>query len=129
MIAPGVNMSDVNAKVNDVLADGLTALGLIKDKSGLRQSYTHGLSHSVGLQVHDLGGTLTVGVLRPGMVITIEPGLYIPAEHLGIRIEDDVVVTETGYEVISAAAPKSVAEVEKLMQEQGVEFSRYLIKK
>ena len=129
MIAPGVNMSDVNTKVNDVLADGLTALGLIKDRSGLRQYYTHGLSHSVGLQVHDLGGTLTVGVLRPGMVITIEPGLYIPAENLGIRIEDDVVVTETGYEVISAAAPKSVAEVEKLMQEHGVEFSRYLIKK
>jgi Xaa-Pro aminopeptidase len=129
MIAPGVNMSDVNAKVNDVLTEGLIALGLIKDKSGLRQYYTHGLSHSVGLQVHDLGGALTVGVLKPGMVITIEPGLYIPAENLGVRIEDDVVVTETGHEVITASAPKTIAEIEKLMKETGTEFSRYLVRK
>jgi Xaa-Pro aminopeptidase len=70
-----------------------------------------------------------VGVLKPGMVITIEPGLYIPAESLGVRIEDDVLVTESGHEVITAGAPKSVAEVEKLMKEAGMEFSRYLIKK
>jgi Xaa-Pro aminopeptidase len=129
MVAPGVNMADINAKVNDVLAEGLVALGLIKDKTGLRQYYTHGLSHSVGLQVHDLGGANTVGVLKPGMVITIEPGLYIPAESLGVRIEDDVVVTETGHEVITAAAPKSVADVEKLMREPGMDFGRYLIRK
>ncbi len=129
MIAPGVDMTDINNKVNDVLAEGLVALGLIKDKSGLRQFYTHGLSHSVGLQVHDLGGALTVGVLKAGMVITIEPGLYIPAENLGVRIEDDVVVTDAGHEVITAAAPKAVAEIERLMQEKGMEFSRYLIKK
>jgi Xaa-Pro aminopeptidase len=129
MVAPGVNMADINAKVNDVLAEGLIALGLIKDKSGLRQYYTHGLSHSIGLQVHDLGGANTVGVLKPGMVITIEPGLYIPAENLGVRIEDDVVVTETGHEVITSGAPKSVAEVEKLMKEPGMDFSRYLIRK
>jgi Xaa-Pro aminopeptidase len=127
MVAPGVNMSDINARVNDVLAEGLIALGLIKDKSGLRQYYTHGLSHSVGLQVHDLGGANTVGVLKPGMVITIEPGLYIPAESLGVRIEDDVVVTETGHEVITSGAPKSVAEVERLMKEPGMDFSRYLV--
>jgi Xaa-Pro aminopeptidase len=127
MVAPGVNMSDINARVNDVLANGLIALGLIKDKSGLRQYYTHGLSHSVGLQVHDLGGALTVGVLKPGMVITIEPGLYIPAESLGVRIEDDVVVTDTGHEVITASVPKTIAEIEKLMKERGTEFSRYLI--
>jgi Xaa-Pro aminopeptidase len=129
MVAPGVNMADVNAKVNDVLTEGLIALGLIKDKSGLRQYYTHGLSHTIGLQVHDLGGANTVGVLKPGMVITIEPGLYIPAENLGVRIEDDVLVTESGHDVITAGAPKSVADVEKLMKETGMEFSRYLIKK
>ncbi len=129
MVAPGVSMTDVNNKVNDVLTEGLIALGLIKDKSGLRQYYTHGVSHSIGLQVHDLGGALTVGVLRPGMVITIEPGLYIPAENLGIRIEDDVVVTETGHEVITAGAPKAVVEIEKLMKEPGMSFSRYLIRK
>jgi Xaa-Pro aminopeptidase len=129
MVAPGVNMADVNAKVNDVLTEGLIALGLIKDRSGLRQYYTHGLSHTVGLQVHDLGGANTVGVLKPGMVITIEPGLYIPAESLGVRIEDDVLVTESGHEVITAGAPKSVAEVEKLMKEAGMDFARYLVKK
>jgi Xaa-Pro aminopeptidase len=129
LVGPGVNMADVNAKVNDVLTEGLIALGLIKDRSGLRQYYTHGLSHSVGLQVHDLGGANTVGVLKPGMVITIEPGLYIPAENLGVRIEDDVLVTETGREVITAAAPKSVGDVEKLMKEAGMDFSRYLVKK
>jgi Xaa-Pro aminopeptidase len=129
MIAPGVDMAAVNTRVNDLLAEGLIAFGLIKDRSGLRQYYTHGLSHSVGLQVHDLGGANTVGILKPGMVITIEPGLYIPAEKLGIRIEDDVVVTETGHEVITASAPKSVAEIEKLMREPGTEFGRYLIRK
>ena len=128
MIAPGVNMADVNAKVNDVLTEGLIALGLIKDKSGLRQYYTHGLSHTIGLQVHDLGGANTVGVLKPGMVITIEPGLYIPAENLGVRIEDDVLVTESGHDVITAGAPKSVADVEKLMKEPGLDLSRYLIR-
>jgi Xaa-Pro aminopeptidase len=129
MVAPGVNMTDIDNKVKDVLAEGLIRLGLIKDTSGLRQYYTHGLSHSVGLQVHDLGGALTVGVLKPGMVITIEPGLYIPAEKLGVRIEDDVVVTETGHEVMTTAAPKAVADVEKMMQEAGMDVSRYLIRK
>ena len=129
MVAPGVNMADINAKVNDVLTEGLIGLGLIKDRSGLRQYYTHGLSHSVGLQVHDLGGANTVGVLKPGMVITIEPGLYIPAENLGVRIEDDVLVTENGREVITAGAPKSVADVERLMKEPGLDFGRYLIRK
>jgi Xaa-Pro aminopeptidase len=129
MIAPGVDMADVNAKVNDVLAEGLIALGLTKDKSGLRQYYTHGLSHSVGLQVHDLGGANTAGVLKPGMVITIEPGLYIPAENLGVRIEDDVVVSETGHDVITSGAPKGVVEVEKVMKGPGIDFSRYLVNK
>jgi Xaa-Pro aminopeptidase len=129
MVGPGVNMTDINNRVNEVLTEGLIALGLIKDKSGLRQYYPHGLSHSVGLEVHDLGGALTVGVLKPGMVITIEPGLYIPAENLGVRIEDDVVVTEAGHEVITSGAPKTVAEVEKLMREPGMDFSRYLVKK
>jgi Xaa-Pro aminopeptidase len=129
MVGPNVNMADVNARVNEVLAEGLIRVGLIQDKSGLRQYYTHGLSHSIGLDVHDLGGALTTGVLKPGMVITIEPGLYIPAENLGIRIEDDVLVTPAGYEVITSAAPKSAAEVEKLMKEPGMDPARYTVKK
>jgi Xaa-Pro aminopeptidase len=126
MVAPGVKMSDISSRVNDILAEGLIKVGLIKDKSGLRRYYTHGLSHGIGLQVHDIGG---LGVLEPGMVITIEPGLYIPDENLGVRIEDDVLVTATGYECITAAAPKSVADVEKLMKEEGLDFTRYLVRR
>ena len=132
MVGPGVKMADVNAKVNDILAEGLVALGLIKDKTGLRQYYTHGLSHPIGLQVHDVtggGGQTLGGTLQPGMVITIEPGIYIREEGLGVRIEDDVLVTETGREVITAAAPKTVAEIEALMKQEGMDFGRYLIKK
>jgi Xaa-Pro aminopeptidase len=132
MIGPGVKMADVNAKVNDIIADGLVKLGLIKDRTGLRQYYMHGLSHPVGLQVHDVTGgpgqTLG-GTLEPGMVITIEPGIYIREEGLGVRIEDDVVVTETGHDVITAAAPKSVAEVEALMKQGGMDFGRYLVRR
>jgi Xaa-Pro aminopeptidase len=129
MVGPGVSMTAINTRVNDILAEGLIKLGLIKDKSGLRRYYTHGLSHSIGLDVHDLGGSLTVGALEPGMVITIEPGLYIPEEKLGVRIEDDVLVTPTGYECITSAAPKAVADVEKLMKEPGIDFTRYLVRK
>ncbi len=129
LIGPEVKMADVNTRVNDILAEGLIKVGLIKDKSGLRQYYTHGLSHSIGLDVHDLGGGLTTGILKPGMVITIEPGLYVPAENLGIRIEDDVLVTPSGYEVITAAAPKSVADVEKIMKEPGMDTTRYTVRR
>jgi Xaa-Pro aminopeptidase len=132
MIGPGVKMADVNAKVNDIIGEGLVTLGLIKDKTGLRRYYTHGLSHPIGLQVHDVtggGGQTLGGTLQPGMVITIEPGIYIREEGLGVRIEDDVLVTDTGHEVMTAAAPKSVSEIEALMKENGMNFRRYLIKR
>jgi Xaa-Pro aminopeptidase len=125
MVAPGVSMRDVSEKVDDVLTDGLVKLGLIKDKSQLRQYYYHGLSHSIGLQVHDVGG---LGQLEPGMIITIEPGLYLRGEGLGVRIEDDVLITESGHMVLTAGAPKAVEDVERLMKEDGLDFSRYLIK-
>ncbi len=77
--------------------------------------FPHGLSHWLGMDVHDVGDYARP--LEPGMVITIEPGIYLADEGLGVRIEDDVLVTESGHEVLSAAAPKSVAEVESLMAE------------
>lgn len=82
---------------------------------------------SIGLQVHDVGA---LGKLETGMVITIEPGLYVPEEGFGIRIEDDVVVTETGHQVITSAVPKAAQEVEAMMK-QGSSFNlqRYWIKK
>jgi len=127
MMKPGVSMREVNAKVNDVLGDGLVRLGVIKDKADTFRYSLHGPSHPIGLLVHDVGST---AVLQPGMVVTMEPGLYLPAEELGIRIEDDVLITETGCEVITASVPKSVAAIEALMKSGGgIDFSRYLVKK
>jgi Xaa-Pro aminopeptidase len=88
-----------------------------KDKQGrsLGRYYIHGLSHHLGLDVHDPGGALRP--LEPGMVITIEPGIYIPEENLGVRIEDDVLITPTGYTLLTARLPRSVDEIEKIMAE------------
>jgi len=74
----------------------------------------HGVSHHIGMDVHDPGPGNAP--LAPGMVFTDEPGLYFPDEALGFRIEDDVLVTATGHEVLSAVAPKTVAEIERLLQ-------------
>ena len=93
-----------------------------KDLEGrsLGQYYIHGLSHHVGLDVHDPSGPMqdyNKRPLEPGMVITIEPGIYIPEEKLGVRIEDDVLVTATGYKQLTARLPRSVDEIEKIMAE------------
>jgi len=86
-----------------------------KDKEGrsLGRYYIHGLSHHVGLDVHDSSGPARP--LEPGMVITIEPGIYIPEESLGVRIEDDVLITPTGYKLLTARLPRSPDEIEKIM--------------
>jgi Xaa-Pro aminopeptidase len=75
--------------------------------------FAHDLSHWLGLNVHDVGGDRNTP-LQPGMVITIEPGIYLREESLGIRIEDDVLVTEAGHRVLSDAVPRTVAEIEAL---------------
>ena len=75
--------------------------------------FIHGLSHWLGMDVHDVGDYSTP--LKPGMVFTIEPGIYLAPEGLGVRIEDDVLVTVTGAEWLSAKAPKTTAEIERLM--------------
>jgi Xaa-Pro aminopeptidase len=66
------------------------------------------------MDVHDVGDYSTP--LGPGMVLTIEPGLYIPGERIGIRIEDDILVTDTGFEILSAGAPRAPDEIEQLMR-------------
>ena len=78
--------------------------------------FIHGLSHWLGMDVHDVGSYMTP--LAPNMVFTVEPGIYIPEERLGVRIEDDVVVTATGYELLSGGAPRTAAEVEKVMKQR-----------
>jgi Xaa-Pro aminopeptidase len=78
--------------------------------------FIHGLSHWLGMDVHDVGNYATP--LAPNMVFTVEPGIYIPEEKLGVRIEDDVVVTATGYELLSGGAPRTAADVEKVMKQR-----------
>jgi len=87
------------------------------DKQGhvLTKYYPHGVSHHLGLDVHDPGDRARP--LEPGMVITVEPGLYIPAEKIGVRIEDDVLVTRDGYKMLTARLPRTADEIEKLMAE------------
>ena len=86
-----------------------------KDREGkpLGQYFIHGLGHDIGLNVHDPGEYC--GPLQPGMVVTIEPGIYIPEEQLGVRIEDDVLITESGYKLLSARLPRDPDEIEKIM--------------
>ena len=76
--------------------------------------FIHGLSHWLGMDVHDVGDYSTP--FRPGMVLTIEPGIYLPQESLGVRIEDDVLVTPGGAEWLSGKAPRTTQEIERLMR-------------
>ncbi|PKF61925.1 Xaa-Pro aminopeptidase [Psychromonas sp. psych-6C06] len=132
-VKPGVAMLDINKKVVEKLVDGLLDLGLMKgDRNTLiedesyKDFYMHGIGHYLGLDVHDVGdyGTLeSPRVLEVGMAITIEPGLYVSEDAdvddcwkgIGIRIEDDLVVTAHGADVLSADVPKTIGEIEALM--------------
>jgi Xaa-Pro aminopeptidase len=98
-VKPGVPMWEVDRAARAVL-----------EKAGYPDGYPYGVGHGLGLDVHD--ALPFDGILQPGMVVTIEPGLYFPDRGIGIRIEDDILVTETGYENLTAAIPKSVADVE-----------------
>jgi Xaa-Pro aminopeptidase len=106
-------------------ADSLMAISMAyinthgKDSAGqpLGRYYIHGVSHHLGLDVHDPGDRDRV--LEPGMVVTVEPGIYIPDEKLGVRIEDDVLVTDTGYKILSERAPRTAEDVEAMMAAGG----------
>jgi Xaa-Pro aminopeptidase len=89
-----------------------------KDQHGksLGQYFIHGLGHPIGLNVHDPGLDYCKP-LAPGMVVTVEPGIYIPEENLGVRIEDDVLITDTGAELLSQKLPRDPDEIERIMAE------------
>lgn len=99
IMKPGIPFSDLNKKCSEVLAEELIKIGLIEDASGLGQYYYHGVSHFMGLDVHDIG--FRDVTLQPGMVFTVEPGLYIAEEKIGIRLENDILITEEGTENLS----------------------------
>ena len=111
---PGLTTRDLNQMVVDYYETRLDDLGLRKDGKTVRDYYYHGVSHQLGLDTHDIC-TDRERTLKPGMVITVEPGLYIEEESIGIRIENDVMITETGCEDLSVAIPKTVEEIETIM--------------
>src|SRR5262245_5837805 len=135
-VRPGATLEMVHNTAVRVLVEALIAHGLLSgsvdeaiEKDTYRRFYMHRTSHWLGRDVHDVGTYALDGAprsLAPGMVLTVEPGLYLPTDAenvpahfrgIGIRIEDDVLVTDDGCEVLSAAAPKQVAEVEALRAE------------
>ena len=108
---PGVTVGDLNRIAREYIDDHS---GDICGTESCNRYFIHGLSHWLGMRVHDVGDYSTP--LAPGMVITIEPGIYIPGEQLGVRIEDDVLITETGSTVLSAGAPRTIDDIEALMR-------------
>ncbi len=109
-VRPGTDLASLNRLARDYMR---RRSGSLCGESGCERYFIHGLSHWLGMDVHDVGAYSRR--LEPGMVFTIEPGIYIPAESIGIRIEDDILVTPTGAEVLSSGAPRTVEEVEQAM--------------
>ncbi|MDT7780117.1 MAG: Xaa-Pro aminopeptidase [Acidobacteriota bacterium] len=134
MIAPGVTLDEMHRRSVEILTEGMVRLGLLKgevskliEEEQYKKFYMHRLGHYLGMDVHDVGAYHSDGEPRPveaGMVMTVEPGLYIsvdaediPDEYrgIGVRIEDDVLVTPQGYRTLTDKAPKQVEEIEALM--------------
>jgi len=133
-VKPGNSWNEPHMAALHVLAQGFIDLGLcqgsvdaVLESEDYKRFYMHRTGHWLGMDVHDAGEYKQKGdwrLLQPGMVLTVEPGCYIrPADNvpqhfwnIGIRIEDDVIVTQTGYELLTFAAPKTIAEIEELMQ-------------
>ena len=113
-VRPGQRLRDIHEVAKAELARGLIRLGLIERESDLRKYYTHGTCHGLGLNVHDALGMATP--LEPGMVITVEPGLYLEEEALGIRIEDDLLVTTDGAVILSDCLPRTIDGLEELLR-------------
>jgi Xaa-Pro aminopeptidase len=112
-IKPGIPFTSLNEHCKAHLCKCCQSIGLIHTETDLFEYYFHGVSHFLGLDTHDVG---KAEELRPGMVVTVEPGLYLRSENIGIRIEDDVLVTDTGHENLSKKIPKSITEIEAWME-------------
>ena len=113
-IKPGANLCKKgDQSLYKISYDYINSHGKDIHGKSLGQYYIHGLGHDIGLDVHDPGQYCEP--LRPGMVVTMEPGIYIPEENLGVRIEDDVLITETGYKLLSQRLPRDPVEIEKIM--------------
>jgi Xaa-Pro aminopeptidase len=131
-VRPGTTLDAVHARTVEVIARGLVKLGLLTgevqsviDSNAYKRFFMHRTSHWLGMDVHDVGAYFTDGKARPlepGMVLTVEPGIYIAPDDdtvppewrgIGVRIEDDVAVTASGSEVLTEGIPKTPAEVRR----------------
>jgi Xaa-Pro aminopeptidase len=118
---PGTTFRDLHLATRDAINKGLKELGIIQNEAEKHRYYPHGCCHHIGLDVHDRGGREK---LEENMVITIEPGIYIPDNSpcdkkwwgIGVRIEDDYLVTKGGYELLSVSAPRTVKDIEAMMK-------------
>lgn len=132
LLVPGNSIKQANDEVIRIKTQGLVDLGILKgdvdtliEQQAYRQFYMHGLGHWLGLDVHDVGsyGQDKQRILEIGMVITVEPGIYIsedadvPEQYkgIGVRIEDNLLMTEYGNKILTAAVPKEIADIENLM--------------
>ena len=117
-IRPGVLFSSLNELLKEYYFTALQEIGLVQTKEEVAKYYYHGVSHYLGAETHDIG-RYGDRILEPGVVLTVEPGLYIEEWEIGIRIEDDVLVTADGNEVMTAAMIKTVEEIEEFMARYG----------
>ena len=116
----GASFQELEKAARDVVTNGLLKLGIVSKKEDAAKYYPHGLGHHIGLDVHDRGLYTN---LQKGMVITIEPGIYIPENSpcdkkwwsIAVRIEDDILIREKDYELLSALAPRKIEDIEKMM--------------
>ncbi len=131
MCRPGVKFSDIMDKSIRILTEGMVKLGLLQgdldeliENKDYRRFFMHGLGHWLGIDTHDTSRiSLKESVLEPGHVFTIEPGLYIPTDDdieekyrgIGVRIEDNILITEDGHENLTASLEKEIPDIEKLM--------------
>jgi Xaa-Pro aminopeptidase len=123
MCKPGVTFQELGMIARTIINQGLTELGITDAPTDRHLYYPHGLSHHIGLDVHDHGN---YNELAENMVITIEPGIYIPSGSdcdekwwgIAVRIEDDILITRDGFELLSAYAPRTSAAIEEMMSRQ-----------
>jgi Xaa-Pro aminopeptidase len=124
---PGKAFGEPHAAAARVIARGLQKLGIISNANEMRTYFPHGTSHHLGLDVHDMGVARN-GALEEGAVFTVEPGIYIAPNskcdpkwwNIGVRIEDDILITKDGYRNLSAGSPRTVVEIEKMAKQKSI---------
>ena len=134
LIRPDTKIDVLTSVAIDLLTEGMIRIGLLIgnkekliEKTAYRKFYMHGIGHPLGLDVHDICRIKdgeTFRTFQPGMITTVEPGIYVATDTegvpdkflgIGVRIEDDVLVTDVGHEVLTNGAPKQVKDIENLM--------------